>query len=346
MRGVIFGKQIEAIRERRRDGAKVDLVFRGQVLSVTSSDFAISAIVVTYFTGPVLARCLDALRLQEGVREIILVDNGNPADAVEAAIGEGADGAPIRTLTGHGNVGFAAACNHGARAATGDYLLFVNPDAILPPKGAANLAADGERRGRPWLIGAKIIDPDGAEQRGSRRATLTPWRAFVEATSLYRVAPKHPYFRRFNLHGDPCPGGVTPVPVISGACFLLPREDYWSIGGMDEQYFLHVEDVDFCLRFADAGGSVYFDPTVPVLHFKSSSEVDPILVDMRKTSSMLRYFRAHFSEPYPAPFLWLVGALLWAQFGLKSGIKIVSRLLSPGRALFGPLRARRSMRRI
>jgi hypothetical protein len=297
-----------------------------------TGDVAVSAIVVSYFTGGVLARCLDALRLQPGVREIILVDNGNPEGAMEAAIGPEGDGPPVRVVSGHGNVGFAVACNMGARLAACDTLLFVNPDAIMPPGGALRLAQDGAARGGSWLIGAKIVDPDGAEQRGSRRATLTPWRAFVEATSLYRFAPRHPYFRRFNLHGDPCPAEVTPVPVISGACFMTPRTDYWSIGGMDERYFLHVEDVDFCLRFADAGGTVYFDPHVCVLHFKSSSEVDPVLVDMRKTSSMLRYFRAHFSEPYPAPFLWLVGVVLWAQFAVKAALSYALR----------PFRARRA----
>ncbi len=297
---------------------------------------AISAIVVTYYTGPVLARCLDALRMQEGVREIVLVDNGNPDGAVAAATGAEPHGAPIRLIGGHGNIGFAAACNVGARAASGDFLLFVNPDAILPAGGARNLSRDGQKHPGPWLMGAKMIDPDGAEQRGSRRATLTPWRAFVEATNLYRFAPRHPYFRRFNLHGDPCPSEVIPVPVISGACFMLPREDYWSIGGMDERYFLHVEDVDFCLRFADAGGTVFFNPDVSVLHFKSSSEVDPILVDMRKTSSMLRYFNAHFSVPYPAAFLWAVGVLLWTQFGLKSAVTLLARPFSPHPIKFQP----------
>ncbi|MEK7265185.1 MAG: glycosyltransferase family 2 protein [Pseudomonadota bacterium] len=289
----------------------------------------ISAIVVSYFTGSVLARSLDALRLQSGVREIILIDNGNPEGAVEAAIGPDSDGPPIRHIAGHGNIGFAAACNLGARAAQGELLLFVNPDAILPPGGAEALARDGLIRDGAWLMGAKIIDPDGAEQRGSRRATLTPWRAFVEATRLYNFAPRHPYFRRFNLHGDPCPAEVTPVPVISGACFMLPKKDYWSIGGMDERYFLHVEDVDFCLRFAKAGGTVFFNPKVSVLHFKSSSEVDPVFVEMRKTSSMLRYFRAHFSEPYPAPFMQLVGLLLWTQFAFNAAGKTLGRLASP-----------------
>ena len=290
---------------------------------------AISAIVVTYHTGPVLARSLDSLRLQEGVREIILVNNGNPDGAVAAAIGSQTDGPPIRVVDGHGNIGFASACNLGARAASGDILLFINPDAIMPPGGAMRLASDGARLDGPWLIGAKIIDPDGGEQRGSRRATLTPWRAFVEATKLYKIAPRHPYFRRFNLHGDPCPREVTPIPVISGACFCLKREDYFAIGGMDEQYFLHVEDVDLCLRFANAGGAVYFDPHVSVLHFKSSSDVDPILVDLRKTISMRRYFRAHFLDPYPAPFLWFLGVLLWAQFGLKAVLGVLVRALGP-----------------
>ncbi len=308
-------------------------------------DVAISAVVVSYFTGGVLARCLDSLRLQAGVREIILVDNGNPDGAIEAAIGPEADGPPVRLIRGHGNVGFAAACNIGARAASGDNLLFVNPDAILPPGGAAKLAADGASRERPWLIGAKIIDPDGAEQRGSRRATLTPWRAFVEATSLYHLAPRHPYFRRFNLHGDPCPVELTPVPVISGACFMLPRADYWSIGGMDERYFLHVEDVDFCLRFADAGGTVYFDPNVSVLHFKSSSDVDPVLVEMRKTSSMLRYFKAHFSDPYPPLFLSFVGALLWAQFGVKACLVYLARPFKSRLRQFRPATVKRAAAR-
>lgn len=296
-----------------------------------SSVGSISAVVVTFHTGSVLARCLDALRLQEGIEEIILVDNGNPPGVVDAAIGPDTGAPTVRRIDGHGNIGFAAACNLGARAASGDLLLFINPDAIMAPGGAIALARDGLARGGSWLLGAKVIDPDGAEQRGSRRATLTPWRAFVEATKLYRLAPRHPYFRRFNLHDEPCPTDVIPVPVISGACFMTPKSEYWSIGGMDERYFLHFEDVDFCLRFAKAGGAIYFDPNVSILHFKSSSEVDPIFIDMRKTSSILRYFRTHFSELYPAPFMWLVTAVLWTQFGLAAFARIAVRAIRPAR---------------
>ena len=285
----------------------------------------VSAIIVTYFTGPLLSRSIDAVRRQPDVSEIIIVDNGNWDGAVDAAIGPQRTRPDVKVITGQGNVGFARACNLGAAAATGDYFLFLNPDAVLPDGAVDRMLTDTAAIDGPWLMAPKLVDPDGAEQQGSRRATLTPWRAFVEATKLYRLAPRHPYFRRFNLHREPCPKTVAKLPVISGACFLLPRADYESVGGMDERYFLHVEDVDFCLRFANAGGGVWFNPHVSVLHYKSSSRVDPIRIEARKTGSMLLYFRRHFSREYPAPFLWLVHAALWTLFGVRSAGRLVMR---------------------
>lgn len=286
---------------------------------------AVSAVIVSYFTGPLLARAIASLKAQPDVAEIIVVDNGNWPGEIEKAAAATGGGAPVSIVTGHGNVGFATACNLGAKRAKNPYLLFLNPDAVMPAGGVARLLADGAGLIRPWLIGCKLINPDGTEQRGSRRRTLTPWRALVEAAQLYRFAPRHPYFRRFNLHVDPCPKEVAPTPVISGACFFTPREDYFSVGGMDERYFLHVEDVDFCLRFAKAGGGVFFDPNVSVVHFKSSSRANAMRVEFRKTASVLRYFRTHFADAYPAPFMWLVHAALWAAFMLKAARRAVER---------------------
>ena len=308
-------------------------------MATGESGEGVSAIVVSYFTGPLLARALDALGAQACVREIILIDNGNWAGAVEDAVaplrGEGRP--PITVLSGHGNVGFAAACNLGARQAAGDSLLFLNPDAILPPGAADALLGDARREERsaaqrgaaqPWLIAPRLINPDGTEQQGSRRDVLTPWRAFVEASRLYRLAPRHPYFRRFNLHGDPCPKALAEVPVISGACFLMRADAYWSIDGMDERYFLHVEDIDFCLRFSRAGGRVLFDPKVEVVHFKSSSRVNPLGVEARKTASVNLYFRSHFADVYPPLFLPVVAALLWANFFVRTVLRSLSDMLS------------------
>ncbi|MEO1241671.1 MAG: glycosyltransferase family 2 protein [Pseudomonadota bacterium] len=276
---------------------------------------AVTAIVVSYFTGPLLARSIASLRTQDKVEKVILVDNGNfPGDVEDAVAPE--NGAPVTVLSGHGNIGFAAACNLGAHAADSRLLLFLNPDAVMPENGVARMIEDASGLERPWMMGAKLVGPDGVEQQGSRRETLTPWRAFVELARLDRLAPQHPYFRRFNLHAHPCPDDVIEVPTLSGACFLLPKADFDAIGGMDEQYFLHVEDVDFCLRFSRAGGKAYFNPNISVPHFKSSSRANPVRIEARKTAGTIRYFNTHFSNAYPRPFLWLVAGALWTSFGI------------------------------
>lgn len=290
------------------------------------SSNTVTAIVISYFTGPLLARSIASLRKQDNVEDVILVDNGNFPGDVEDAVAPN-DGAPVSVLSGHGNIGFAAACNLGARAAKSELLLFLNPDAVMPENGVAQMIADASDLERPWMMGAKLVGPDGVEQQGSRRETLTPWRAFVELARLDRLAPQHPYFRRFNLHAHPCPGEVIEVPTLSGACFLLPKEDFDVIDGMDEQYFLHVEDVDFCLRFSKAGGKAYFNPNVSVLHFKSSSRANPVRIEARKTAGTIRYFNTHFSNAYPRPFLWLVAGALWASFGVLFVRRGVGKLL-------------------
>lgn len=286
----------------------------------------VTAIVISYFTGPILSRCITSLRGQPEIADVILIDNGNFPGDVKNAV-EGNNGASITVLAGQGNIGFAAACNMGARAAKAGHLLFLNPDAVMPENGVRQMLADAEELERPWMMGAKLVGPDGLEQQGSRRETLTPWRAFVEMTRLYKLAPQHPYFRRFNLHADPCPGRVCEVPTVSGACFLLPKEDYDAIDGMDEAYFLHVEDVDFCMRFTKSGGKVFYNPNVSILHFKSSSRANPVRIEARKTAGVIRYFNTHFSDAYPRPFLWLVAGALWASFGLLFMRRAVGKLL-------------------
>ena len=104
----------------------------------------------------------------------------------------------------------------------------------------------------------------------------------VEALRLDRMAPNHPYFRRLNQHNLPLPEAVSAVPAVSGACMLMPLDDYRTIGGMDERYYLHVEDLDLCFSIARAGGTVLFVPQVSIVHYKSTSEASAARIEWRK----------------------------------------------------------------
>ena len=118
----------------------------------------ISAVTVSYQTGPVLRDCLDALIAAPEISEIVLVDNGNPPE-VEAWLDERAAAEPrLKLVRGQGNVGFGRACNVGAKRASGDVLLFVNPDVVLASGAAASMQAALAGLDGPALIGGDVRD--------------------------------------------------------------------------------------------------------------------------------------------------------------------------------------------
>ncbi len=235
------------------------------------------------------------------VGQVVLVDNGNDAET-QAELARRAAAVPTLTvLTGHGNIGFAAGCNRGARAATGRFLLLLNPDCLIEPGSlGALLAAIGDPRS-PWIATMRVLDERGAEQRGSRRNPGTPGQCLVEALRLDRLLP----LTRLNLNDAPLPPGPTVVPAISGAFMLMARATYDALGGMDEGYFLHVEDLDFCRRLADRGGVAYFVPSLRCVHVKGTSRASALAVERHKLAGFRRFFATHFPSP------WIVRELVW-----------------------------------
>ena len=280
----------------------------------------VSVIMVSYRTGPVLSAAIESVLApdQEGVIELILIDNGNPPE-VTAELARRAETEPRLTLvSGHGNVGFARGCNIGARRARGRHLLLLNPDSLLGPGVIPALMAEAAALGGRWMLGCRVINPDGSEQRASRRALLTPCTALVETLRLDRLAPRLFRRHRLNHHENPPPRETVRIPAISGACMMLPVATYHAVGGMDEGYYLHVDDLDLCLRLHRAGIPVYYTPHVEVVHHLSTSQANPVWIEWQKTRSFLRYFHIHFRTPLGFTLLGPLGAGALARFGIKA----------------------------
>ena len=280
----------------------------------------ISVVMVSYRTGPVLYAAIEAVlarsREQAGVVELILIDNGNPPDVVSELRRRTEMEPRLTIVSGHGNVGFARGCNIGARRARGRYLLLLNPDCCLAPGAIPALLAEAEALGNNWMLGCRVVGPDGRDQRGSRRALLTPYTALVEAFRLDRLAPWLLRRHRLNHHDRPLPRGTGRVPAVSGACMMLPATTFHVVGGMDEGYFLHVDDLDLCLRLHRAGIPVYFVPHVEAVHHAGSSRADPVMVEWHKARGFLYYFRKQFHGLRYLPLLVPLGAGILARFGV------------------------------
>lgn len=284
-----------------------------------SSPVAGLSVVLVHYGGaearPVLAALLD----DPAVAEVILVNN-RTGPAWPADLGPQPPAAPprLRLIHGQGNVGFGAGCNLGVAKASGDLVLLLNPDCLPGPgtvAGVLDLAA--RQPDTAWMIGVRLVGPDGAEQVGGRRNAGTPGQWLGEAFGGHLA--------RVNRHREPLPAGdLVEMPAISGAFMLIPAAFYRRLGGFDPGYFLHFEDLALCRAVWRAGGRVLFAPGLTAVHLKSRAPVSGLFVARHKIRGCWRYFTTEF-RPEGASLAWL--ALAWA---VLSGGLLAKTLLRRG----------------
>jgi hypothetical protein len=165
------------------------------------------------------------------------------------------------------------------------------------------------------MVGPLIVNPDGSEQRGCRRDVPNPWQIFCVAFGLHRLMPRHPRFRTFNREAELLPEAPLAVPAISGACMLVARTTIDRIGYLDDSYFLHFEDIDWCMRLGAVDGRIVFVPDAVVEHTQGvCSRSRPIRVEYHKHRSLIRFLRQNFTGYYPSSFMAMVSTVVMLRF--------------------------------
>jgi len=274
----------------------------------------LSTIIVNYNAGPLLRKCVDSLLACPLDIEIIVVDNASS----DASLDGLQDLSQVCVIRNPANVGFAAACNIGVQASSAPFLLFLNPDCFFQPDAIAPLLAGLQSGDRVGMVGGLLVNEDGTEQGGGRRAVPTPWRSLVRAFGLQRFANRWPMlFYDFHLHKQPLPDSPIEVEAISGACMLVKRDVMEDVGLWDEGYFLHCEDLDWCMRFRQKGWKILFVPDARISHaLGACSQSRRVFVEWHKHKGMLRFYRKFFRHQYPGVLMGLVVAGVWLRFGL------------------------------
>ena len=223
----------------------------------------VAAVVVNYNAERHLRTCLASLE-SEGVKDVIVVDNGSRDRSAQMAEAAGAVWLP----TGF-NLGYGRAANLGAAAFPGAVsLLICNPDLRLLPGAVASLV--GALEGDPLLaaVGPRIENPDGSLYPSART-----FPDLVEAMGhglFGLVAPRNRWTRRYRLL-DWDHAGPSEVDWISGACFLVRRQAWDAVGGFDPSFFMYMEDVDLCWRLGRSGWKVGYEPAARVVHAQGVS---------------------------------------------------------------------------
>ena len=226
----------------------------------------LSIVIVTYNSAAHVDGCLESLaRHPPSVDyDIVVVDNASSdgtADAVRKRW------PTVRVIDAGANLGFAKATNLGLRQSSGELVLLLNPDTIVPAGALDRLVAALDARPDAAVAGPRLVDGAGRAELsfGSMLSPLAELRQKVLVKGHGRRLPGiSAYVERVTRQ-------PRDVDWVSGACLLVRRADAEAVELMDERFFIYAEDVDFCASVRARGRRVLFSPEVEVTHLRGQS---------------------------------------------------------------------------
>jgi N-acetylglucosaminyl-diphospho-decaprenol L-rhamnosyltransferase len=219
----------------------------------------------------------------------VVVDNASRDESADVARALG-----LKVIENSANEGYARAMNAGAAASSSDWVLALNPDTRLAPGSLSRMLATGEDDPATGCVGPDLRNLDGtAYPTGRRFPSLVVGGLHA---LLGTVWPGNPATRHYHMAGTDRSRPVT-VDWVSGACMLLRRQAFETVGGFDGGYFMYFEDMDLCLRLARAGWRVVFDPGARVEHLVGgSTRKAPYRKVLNHHRSTLRFYCRRFAR--------------------------------------------------
>jgi GT2 family glycosyltransferase len=281
---------------------------------------SVTAIVVAFDSAHALPECLGALRAVEV--PVIVVDNASTDETVAVAEGQGA-----RVIRNARNEGYGRANNIGARAAENEFILVVNPDVIVEPGAVASLLDAARRYPDAGFFAPQIVEPSG--------------RVFFQPRSLLASYLTNPTGKLALPEGEAC------APFFSGACFLIRRDLFLSLGGFDENIFLFYEDDDLCRRVADAGSALIYVPQAVVRHGRGRSSTPKpgrIFTSRWHQAWSRAYVSRKYGLPNPAPVMFAVNAVKTLGVSLFFRRSLIERYGGSAAGAWAFLRGQKALR--
>ncbi|MGV0983520.1 MAG: glycosyltransferase family 2 protein [Limnohabitans sp.] len=217
----------------------------------------ISIVTVNWNAGHQIKQCIDSLS-GTIAQQIIVVDNAS-SDGSEQAV---ADLPGVALIRAPENLGFGKACNLGAKQASSEYLLFLNPDAAVYPGTLHKALAymQDPANARVGICGVQLVDESGHVARSCARFPSAM--GFVaHAIGLDRLYPRLGHFMAEWPHDS-----TRQVDQVIGAFFLVRRTLFEDLGGFDERFFVYFEEVDFSYRARQAGWRSVYLADVQAFH--------------------------------------------------------------------------------
>ncbi|HVY74522.1 MAG TPA: glycosyltransferase family 2 protein [Puia sp.] len=284
----------------------------------------LSVIIVNFNAKSFLEQCLHSLRKAvslspalAGHTEVFIVDNASDDGSlpfIEPLYPE------FRFIRNTENKGFAKANNQALSACSGEFILFLNPDTILPEDTLDTVVRFFGDHPDAGAAGLRMVDGSGRFLKESKRGFPDPRAAFFRIFGLARLFPRSRFFSAYYAgHLDPDQDQA--VDILSGAFMMVRKSAIDRTGGFDERFFMYGEDIDLSWRIRQAGFQNYYLASARIVHFKGESTPQDARYVKQFHQAMSRFIEKHGK-----------GSGTGTQYLLKFGIngkRVVERVLLP-----------------
>jgi len=286
----------------------------------------LSVIIVNYNVKYFLEQCLCSVRkavaadtLQTGRRnvEVLVVDNNSTDNSIEYLQMKFPFVLFIKNTV---NQGFSKANNQAVQEAKGKYILFLNPDTIVPEDAFTKCIAFMEATPDAGAMGVQMIDGTGQYLKESKRGFPSLWVSFCKMSGLTRWFPTSKIYARYYM-GHLSNQETHKVDILSGAFMMTKKEVLDKTGGFDEQFFMYGEDIDLSYRIQQAGFTNYYFSDCTIIHFKGESTRKDSKYVRQFYKAMVQFVQKHFH----GELAWFYTGLLEAVIWLRAAITVVSR---------------------
>lgn len=257
-----------------------------------------SLVIVNWNTKEYLEECLRSFYATIGdlASEVIVVDNASQDGSAAMVVEQFPS---VRLIANSVNNGFAGGVNQGIAAASGEYVVILNPDIVFSAGTFPALVQVMQLDQRIGAVMPELVNPDGSRQFGYIRRRPTLMQVLLFSTFLTPLSMRSRMLVERYLENPATGSGVADVDQIPGAFTMVRREVLSAVGGMDESFKLFFEDVDWCQRIRNAGWRLAMVHDVRALHIGGRSFVGPEKewIYVRFSLSLMHYAEKHLSMP-------------------------------------------------
>lgn len=265
----------------------------------------LSIIIVNYNVKYFLEQCLSSVEkaIAPFHAEVFVVDNASSDDSISYL-------SPlfpwVKFIINAENEGFSKANNQALKEAMGKYILFLNPDTVLPQDSLIKCITFIEQHPDAGALGVRMINGEGIYLKESKRGFPSPLTSFFKLSGFTTVFPKSKFFAKYYL-GHLNEKESNEVDVLSGAFFFSKREVLGKTGGFDERYFMYAEDIDLSYRIQQAGYKNYYFAGTTILHYKGeSTNHNSLQYTKQFYKAMSQFAQKHYSGKSSAVYIIVI----------------------------------------